>query len=57
VRECITTPTFFIALKGSIAGFFQRREGLKEGEPPITIPFCLRLGSLLKNTSKQSPRS
>jgi hypothetical protein len=50
VRECITNPTFTLALKGTLVGFFRGGRGLRKGDP-ISPSLCPRHGSPLTDFS------
>ncbi|XP_013624949.1 PREDICTED: uncharacterized protein LOC106331168 [Brassica oleracea var. oleracea] len=32
IQECITSPRFFVALNGELAGFFEGKKGLRQGD-------------------------
>lgn len=33
IQQCITTPSFSIAVNGSVSGFFHNAKGLRQGDP------------------------
>ncbi|XP_022853499.1 uncharacterized protein LOC111374969 [Olea europaea var. sylvestris] len=57
IMECITTPTYSIALIGSIHGFFKGGQGLRQGDPlfPFLFVFCLEYFSrMIKDATNDS---
>lgn len=38
VQNCISTVTFFVLINGDAIGFFNSSKGLRQGDPPITLP-------------------
>ncbi|XP_022889220.1 uncharacterized protein LOC111404680 [Olea europaea var. sylvestris] len=41
--ECVTSPTYFVALNGSMHGFFKGRKGLRQGDllSPFLFVLCI----------------
>ncbi|XP_074299820.1 uncharacterized protein LOC141630990 [Silene latifolia] len=43
LMQCVSTPTYSIALNGNIFGYFKGRRGLRQGDPlsPLIFTICL----------------
>ncbi|XP_074290425.1 uncharacterized protein LOC141617144 [Silene latifolia] len=43
LMQCVSTPTYSIALNGNIFGYFKGRKGLRQGDPlsPLLFTICL----------------
>ncbi|KAK9749023.1 hypothetical protein RND81_02G097200 [Saponaria officinalis] len=43
IEQCITTPSYSIALNGEVFGFFRGKRGLRQGDPlsPLLFTVCL----------------
>ncbi|XP_022847501.1 uncharacterized protein LOC111370020 [Olea europaea var. sylvestris] len=54
IMECVTTPTYFIALNGSMHGFFKGGKGLRQGDPlsSFLFMFCLEYFSRMIKDAK-----
>lgn len=56
IQECITTPSFSIAVNGELAGFFPGKKGLRQGDsisPYIFIMVMEVLSKLLERSVEQ----
>lgn len=56
IRECITSPRFFVAINGELAGFFEGKKGLRQGDsmsPYLFIMVMKVLSRLLDKAEQQ----
>ncbi|XP_022848848.1 uncharacterized protein LOC111371175 [Olea europaea var. sylvestris] len=57
IMECVTTPTYSVALNGSMHGFFKGGKGLRQGDPlsPFLFVICLEYFSrMIKDATNDS---
>ncbi|XP_022895208.1 uncharacterized protein LOC111409387 [Olea europaea var. sylvestris] len=57
IMECVTTPTYSVALNGSMYGFFKGGKGLRQGDPlsPFLFVICLEYFSrIIKDATNDS---
>lgn len=40
ISTCLTIPKFSLNINGKLVGFFRGQRGLRQGDPPLTLPFC-----------------
>ncbi|XP_062173706.1 uncharacterized protein LOC133879186 [Alnus glutinosa] len=58
IRECITSPSFSLALNGSLVGYFQGRKGLQQGDlisPYLFVLAMEGLSLLLEEIASNNP--
>lgn len=48
IQECVTTPSYRVALNGELQGFFSGQKGLRQGDPLFSI-ICDCNGCAIKN--------
>jgi len=57
-RECISSPSYSIALNGTLVGYFRGKKGLRQGEPMSPYLFVIAmeiLSLLLEESSRDNP--
>ena len=52
IKECVTTPSYSIAINGELQGFFPGKKGLRQGDPISSLLFVIEMDVLSKMLDK-----
>ncbi|XP_048628766.1 uncharacterized protein LOC106360905 [Brassica napus] len=52
IKECVTTPSYSIAINGELQGFFSGNKGLRQGDPISSLLFVIAMDVLSKMLDK-----